>query len=60
MSTYFAIGTELTLREMLAEPIVQTMMTRDGVSAEQVEGLFTELRKSAFDQTRATNPVTSS
>jgi hypothetical protein len=35
---------ELTLREMLDDPIVQDVMARDGVRRWQVEQLFQNLR----------------
>ena len=35
---------ELSLQEMLAAPIVQTMMARDGVTRQDVEGLFETVR----------------
>lgn len=38
---------EITLREMLAEPIVQTIMARDGVKSEEVEGLMRTARDKA-------------
>ncbi|HEY5363400.1 MAG TPA: hypothetical protein VIJ49_04310 [Aestuariivirga sp.] len=35
---------ELTLREMLDDPIVQDVMRRDGVQRWQIENLFETLR----------------
>jgi hypothetical protein len=36
---------ELTLQEMLADPIVQTVMARDGVTKQDVEGLIETVRE---------------
>lgn len=38
------VDRELTLREMLSDPIVQDVMRRDGVRRWQVEQLFENLR----------------
>ena len=38
---------ELTLPEMLADPIVQMVMARDGVRKEDVESLFEAKRREA-------------
>ena len=35
---------ELSLPEMLADPIVQMVMARDGVTKQDVEGLFVAVR----------------
>ncbi len=35
---------ELSLPEMLADPIVQTVMARDGVTKQDVEGLIVAVR----------------
>ena len=35
---------ELSLQEMLADPIVQMVMARDGVTKQDVEGLIGEMR----------------
>ena len=36
---------ELSLPEMLADPIVQAVMARDGVTREEVEGLIGAIRR---------------
>ena len=38
------VDKELSLSEMLADPIVQAVMARDGVTDEDVEGLITTMR----------------
>ena len=38
------VDRELTLQEMLNDPIVQDVMRRDGVNRSQVEQLFENLR----------------
>lgn len=36
---------ELSLQEMLGDPIVQTMMDRDGITKQDVENLFETVRE---------------
>lgn len=36
---------ELTLEEMLADPIVQLVMRRDGISADDVRAVIAEARR---------------
>ena len=38
-------GGELSLRQMLDDPVVRVIMARDGVSRGQVEGLEVRLRR---------------
>ena len=44
MVDFTTTTTELSLQEMLADPIVQTMMARDGVTKQDVEGLIETVR----------------
>jgi hypothetical protein len=44
VSTSSTPDRELSLAEMLADPIVQTVMTRDGVTTEEMEGLIGAVR----------------
>lgn len=44
MSDTTITSRELSLHEMLADPIVQTIMARDGVTRQQVEGLIEAVR----------------
>ena len=45
MAGFTTTDGELSLREMFADPIVQTMMDLDGVTKEDVTGLFRAMRK---------------
>ena len=49
MANFTMMSRELSLHEMLTDPIVQTMMARDGVKKEDVESLFAALRERAVD-----------
>lgn len=40
MTDFTIVSKELSLHEMLADPIVQKVMARDGVTAQQVEGII--------------------
>ena len=44
MAGFTTTTRELSLQEMLADPIVQTVMTRDGVTKEDVAGLLATVR----------------
>ena len=43
-SAHARLDRELSLAEMLADPIVQTVMARDGVTKQDVEGLIMAVR----------------
>jgi len=45
MAGFTTTDGELSLREMFADPIVQTMMDLDGVTKEDVTGLLRAMRK---------------
>lgn len=45
MAGFTTTSRELSLQEMLADPIVQIMMTRDGVTKEDVTGLLRTVRE---------------
>ncbi|GBE42687.1 hypothetical protein BMS3Bbin10_00749 [bacterium BMS3Bbin10] len=45
MTDFTTASAELSLQEMLADPIVQTMMARDGVTRQEVEGLMEAMRE---------------
>lgn len=40
-----SLSAELTLEEMLADPIVQLVMRRDGITAEDVRAVVEEARR---------------
>ena len=44
MAGFTTTTRELSLQEMLADPIVQTVMARDGVTKQDVEGLIETVR----------------
>lgn len=44
MANFTATTRELSLQEMLADPIVRAVMTRDGVTKEDVAGLLATVR----------------
>ncbi len=44
MAGFTTTRRELSLHEMLADPIVQTVMARDGVTKQDVEGLIETVR----------------
>jgi|GEM_PF-1994936 len=45
MTDFTVTSKELSLHEMLADPIVQTVMKRDGVTRHQIEGLIEATRE---------------
>ena len=45
MADFTTTGGELSLQEMLADPIVQTMMDNDGVTKEEVTGSLRAMRE---------------
>ena len=45
MADFTTTDGELSLREMFADPIVQTMMDLDGVTKEEVTGLLRAMRE---------------
>ena len=45
MACLTTIDEELSLQEMLADPIVQTMMENDGVTKENVTGILRAMRE---------------
>lgn len=50
-------GNELSLSDMLADPIVRAVMARDGVTKDDVEGLIASVReRSATRQTQEREP----
>ncbi len=44
MTDFTTPTSELSLQEMLADPIVKVMMARDGVTRRDVEGLIEKVR----------------
>lgn len=44
MTDFTTPTSELSLQEMLADPIVKVMMARDGVTRQDVEGLIEKVR----------------
>ena len=44
MAIHSAADRELSLPEMLADPIIQTVMARDGVTKQDLEGLIGAVR----------------
>jgi hypothetical protein len=46
---------ELSLQEMLADPIVQRMMARDGVAKQDLEGLISTVRDRRVRRQMAAN-----
>lgn len=45
MTDFTVTNKELSLHEMLADPIVQTVMKRDGVTRQQIERLIEATRE---------------
>lgn len=45
MDGWLRPGAEVSLREMLDDPIVHLLMARDGVSREEIEALVRSLRQ---------------
>ena len=44
MSVHWTSRTEPSLAEVLADPIVRTVMVRDGVTKEEIDGLIQAVR----------------
>ena len=62
MAGFTTTSRELSLQEMLADPIVQIMMTRDGVTKEDVTGLLRTVRERMVTRQmeKSTKPATTS
>ena len=53
ISVHAPLDRELSLPEMLADPIVQTVMARDGVTKQDVEALIETVRARMADRQMA-------
>lgn len=57
MDGWLRPGAEVSLREMLDDPIVHLLMARDGVSREEIETLVRSLRQRLQADTRVRTAV---